>query len=214
MSSASGSGGAGVATTSSASGSGGGAGVATTSSTPSGSGGAGGVGGAGPSEPGGAIGTVDASTVIDAGDGPDEPAVFSPRPTCGTPNDYSKRYCAGIESVALTVDGILDEGGDGQVSPGEKAVALVTMRNTGAVVQGPCIGLLADNPGVAILEDYNPLAYYYAITDTRPEVTKMHFRVEPKVAPGTRIRFVAWFDVQGASCTNGQEIRFEIRVAD
>jgi hypothetical protein len=78
----------------------------------------------------------------------------------------------------------------------------------------PCVGMLAAIPGLTVLESYNPIAKLYGVSAGLPAPkVKMRFRVEPEVAPGTRIPLLAWLDVGGALCPNGDERRFELRVA-
>jgi len=155
-------------------------------------------------------------TSSEAGSG-GEPAVeFPARGVCGPAvNEYSKRYCPELEVLSIHLEAIEDEGGDGAVSAGEEAYAVFSLRNDSSQVyaNGPCVGLLAAIPGFTVLESYNPSPHLYGVNPGSAPQVKTHFRVEPGVAPGTRIPLLAWLDVQGALCPNGDDLRFELRVA-
>jgi len=130
-------------------------------------------------------------------------------------NEYSQRYCPDLERLSINLEAIEDEGGDGGVSPGEEARAVFSLRNVSSqsFVASPCIGMLPAIPGVTVLERYNPSAHLYGVNAGSAATVKLRFRVEKDVAPGTRIPLMAWLDVQGAWCPNGDDLRFELQVA-
>jgi hypothetical protein len=149
-------------------------------------------------------------------DGGEAPVEFPSRAVCGPDlNEYSKRYCAALSTLSLSFDAIEDAGGDGTVSPGEEARLVFSLHNSGAeaFVAGPCVGVLGALPGLTVLEPYNPIMQLYGVAEGRSGTMKLRVRVEPDATPGTRIPLLAWLDVHGALCPDGDELRFELRVA-
>lgn len=141
---------------------------------------------------------------------------FPPRAVCGVEvSEYTKRYCPDLATLSLNLEAIEDEGGDGGVSPGEEARAIFSLQNDSSQLfnGGPCLGLLAATPGLTVLESFNPSLQLYGVNAGSRAKMKLRFRVEQGVAPGTRIPLLAWLDVHGALCPNGDELRFELRVA-
>ena len=141
---------------------------------------------------------------------------FPPRGVCGPAfNEYSRRYCPDLSRLSVSLEAIEDAGGDGTVSPGEEGRLVFSLHNPGpeAFVTGPCVGVLGASPGLTVLESYNPSPQLFGVAVGQDATMKMRFRVEPGVIAGTRIPLLAWLDVHGALCPNGDDLRFEILVA-
>jgi hypothetical protein len=149
-------------------------------------------------------------------DGGEVPVEFPDRAVCGPDvNEYSKRYCPDLSILSLSFEAIEDAGGDGTISAGEEARLVFSLHNPGteSSVPGPCVGVLAAIPGLTVLEPYNPTMQLFGVAPGRSGTMKIRVRVEPGVAPGTSIPLLAWLDVHSALCPNGDELRFELRVA-
>jgi hypothetical protein len=102
------------------------------------------------------------------------------------------------------------------VSPGEEASVDIIMRNDGPdTYNDPCVGLLADNAAVTIVGGEardNPAWNFFGIAAGKSLTTAMRFRLDASIPHGTRVRFVAWYAVLKTSCTNGNEIQFELDI--
>jgi hypothetical protein len=183
----------------------------------SGSGGGGPAGGGGQSLAGEQAGGAAASAGTDATGGSAGAATFPPRPVCGgSTSAGNERWCVGIENVTLLKGELTDASGDGLVSPGEQASVDIIMRNDGPDdYNDPCVGLLADNPAVTIVGGEardNPAWNFFSIPAGQSLTVTMTFRLDESIPRGTTLRFLAWYAVLKASCTNGNEIEFDLDV--
>lgn len=141
---------------------------------------------------------------------------FPPHALCGsTASEYSKRYCTGLGSLSIELKAIEDDGGDGSVSPGEQARLVFTLTNDSpdTYPSSPCVGVVAAAPGLTVLASYNPMPHLYGLLAGQSAQVKTPIRIEPSVAPGTRVPIQAWLDVQGARCPNNPDVELELRVA-
>jgi hypothetical protein len=102
------------------------------------------------------------------------------------------------------------------LSPGEQASVDIIMRNDGPDdYNDPCVGLLADNPAVTIVGGEahdNPAWNFFTIPAGQSLTVTMTFRLDESIPHGTTLRFLAWYAVLKASCTNGNEIEFDLDV--
>ncbi|HYP97684.1 MAG TPA: hypothetical protein VER96_03350 [Polyangiaceae bacterium] len=153
----------------------------------------------------------------DGGGGGDEPTIeFPARGVCGPMVvEYTKMYCPELDSASIQLISIEDRGSDGSISPGEDGFFVFSITNSDSVqiLSGPCVGVGAGIPGLTVLESYNPTPSLYGVLPNSSAKVKTHFRVEPSVAPGTRIPLQAWLDIHSALCPNGGDASFELEVA-
>jgi hypothetical protein len=182
-----------------------------------GSGSGGHTGSGGQSSAGEQAGGTAGSAGTDAAGGLAGAATFPPRPVCGgSISPGNERWCVGIENVTLSKGEVSDANGDGLVSPGEEASVDIIMRNDGPDgYNDPCVGLLADNPAVTIVGGEahdNPAWNFFGIPAGQRLTVAMTFRLDESIPRGARIRFLAWYAVLKASCTNGNEIEFDLDV--
>jgi hypothetical protein len=162
---------------------------------------------------GGAAGSAD----TEAAGGMATAAAFPARPLCGgSISSGNERWCVGIENVTLSKGELTDASGDGLVSPGEEAAVDIVMRNDGPDAYNyPCVGLLADNPAVTIVGGEahdNPAWDFFTIAAGQSLTVTMTFRLDESIPRGARIRFVAWYAILKAGCTNGNDIEFDVDV--
>ena len=72
-----------------------------------------------------------------------------------------------------------------------------------------------DNPAVTIVGGEahdNPAWSFFSIPAGKSLTVAIRFRLDGSIPRGTRVRFVAWYAVLKASCSNGNEIEFDLKV--
>ena len=178
---------------------------------------AGGSGSGGQSSAGEQAGGAAGSAGTGAASGIAGAATFPARPICGgSISSGNEPWCVGIENVTLSKGELTDASGDSLVSPGEEASVDIIMRNDGPDgYNDPCVGLLADNPAVTIVGGEahdNPAWNFFGIPAGQSLTVAMTFRLDESIPRGARVRFLAWYAVLKGSCTNGNEIEFDLDV--
>jgi hypothetical protein len=168
--------------------------------------------------------SLDARASVDAGaslDGSGDAAPSSvTRPSCGGPFSSNPGACEALGLVTLADPRVRgSDGRAGPFAPGDRATITVEVTNGSKDLPYPCQGFDADVAGVVFAGARDASApssvglvgpFVFAPGSVRTLSTTVDFG--RSIPPGTVVHFRAWVDVLNAGCTNGAEVRFEVRL--
>jgi hypothetical protein len=135
------------------------------------------------------------------GSGGSAPCVMQPEdPDAG----FQQPTCADLDGMAVSDPKLVDDSGDGKLSPGEGAVLHVKLRETAGkgFFAYPGVAVTADVPGVTTsMPDW-----FYGILACQVDDTSAQITVASSVAKGTTVHLKAQVAMLGKSCPGAPAI--------